>query len=304
MRLRPWSLALLMLLSCSVIFVALEWRRQSRDFSDAALLSRLPDTEGTIAYLNVSALRASGLLDMIAGSRTNEEPEYQAFVRTTGFDYRDNLDSVLANLRSDASLFLLRGRFSWEQIGEYLRANEGKCLNGVCWMEVRKGRYLSVMPLAPDVMALGVGNNKGVVYEAQEVRPGKAKWGVPKEPFWVRFSAGQLSEPGSLPEGTRAFASAVRGARNVVLGVAPEGQGLEARMRAEFDSAKEAADRRAELEKATELLRSFFARDRQQPSPTDLSGLLTVGRFEQQQTDVNGFWPLDRTILQRLVAGL
>lgn len=304
MRLRPWSLALLMLLTCGVIFAVLEWRRQTRDFSDEALLARLPDSEGTIVYLNVSALRASGLLDMIAGSRTNEEPEYQAFVRTTGFDYRDNLDSALANLRSDASLFVLRGRFSWEQIGDYIRANEGKCLNGVCWMEVRKGRYLSVMPLSPDVMALGVGNNKGVVYEAQELRPSKAHWSVPKDPFWVRLSAGQLNEPASLPEGTRAFASAVRGARNVVFGVAPDGQGLQARMSAEFTSAQEAAERRAELEKATDLLRSFFSRDRQQPSPTDLSSLLTIGKFEQQQTDVKGYWPLDRSILQRLVAGL
>lgn len=293
-----------MLLCCGVVFAFLEWRRRSRDFSDEALLSRLHDEDGTIVYLNVNTLRASGLLDIIAGSRTNEEPEYQAFVRTTGFDYRDNLDSVLANLRSDASLFLLRGRFSWEQIGDYIRVNEGRCLNGVCWMELRKNRYLSVMPLSPNIMAVGVGDNKGVVYEAQESRPHRAAWAQPGEPFWVRIPASQLNQSKSLPEGTRAFASAVRGARHVLLGVAPEGQGLEARMRAEFASPKEAADRRAELEQATELLRKFFARDQQKPNPADLSGLLTVGRFEQKQTEVNGFWPLDRTILERLVAGL
>lgn len=292
-----------MLILCGSTWMILEWKRQTRDFSDAALMARLPGPDGTLAFLNVQALRESGLLEMIAGSRTTEDPEYKAFVSQTGFDYRDNLDAVFASFLSDANLFLLRGRFSWEQISEYIRSNQGGCLNGVCWMEVKKGRYLSVLPLAPDVLALGTGDNKGVAYEALTVHERPA-WKPSSEPFWVKLSAEQLSDPRKLPEGTRAFATAMRGARSVVLGVAPGGSALEARLRAEFATSDEAAARRGELEQATSLLQKFFARDRQTPSPADLSGMLTSGRFEQDKSEVRGVWPLDRALLERVVGGM
>lgn len=293
-----------MLLLCGAIFGILEWRRRTRDLSDLALLSRLPDNEGVTAYLNVAILRENGLLDMLAGSRTDEEPEYRAFVQQTGFDYRESLDAVMANIRPEASLFIVRGRFSWDQISTYIKANQGKCFNGVCWMEVRRGRFLSILPISTGVVAIGTGQNRGVVYDVQEPRAGHS-WQPPADPFWVRLPADQFNDPKRLPEGTRSFASAVRGARSVVIGVAPGGaQGLEAHLRAEFASPVEASSRRAELEQATGLLQKFFARDGQTPSTADLSGMLTAGRFEQAETTVRGAWPLHRALLERVVSGL
>ena len=301
MRLRPWFLALIMLGACSAILGLLEWQRRTRDISDAALLARLPDKEGSSAYLNVQALRQSGLLDAIAGNRAEEEADYQAFVRFTGFDYRDDLDAVLAHFSPDFSLFLMRGRFSWEQIGTFMRAHDARCLNGVCSMRFSRGGFLSAMPLAPDIIAFGIGGHRTVVYSALQIRETRKQ--PPPEPFWIEFSEGFLKSGARLPEGTRAFASAVAGARSVFVSVSPNGANLEAMMRATFSTADEATTHRVLLEENTSLLQKFFDRDKQKPGQGDIGAMLVSGRFEQQQGNVIGRWPLDRNLFRRVLEG-
>jgi hypothetical protein len=302
MRIRPSVLALAMLGVCLAVFGLLEHQRRNRDFSDAALLARLPGDEGSCAFLNIQALRQSGLLDTIAGNRAEEEAEYQAFVRNTGFDYRQDLDAVWAHFAPDSNLFILRGRFSWDQLGSYMKNNEGKCLNGVCSIPIRRGLFLSAMPLAPGVIAIGTGSNRTVVYAALQHRATPVST-LPAEPFWIELSENYLKNSSGLPEGTRAFASAVSGAKHVFLSVSPGGSSLEAKLRATFATAQDAASRRDNLEKATGMLRTFFERDKQRPQSGDFSSTLLAGKFEQQQENVIGHWPMDLQLLQRIVSG-
>lgn len=301
MRIRPWLLALLMLSACAALIGSLEFLRRSRDFSDAALLERVPSDEGVTAFLNVNALRQSGWLEVIAGSRANEDAEYQAFTRATGFDYREDLTTVVANLGVENNLFVLRGRFDWNQISGYLRDNGGKCVNSVCGMETKKGQYVSVMPLAEDILAVGTGVTDRVVYAANIIHP-RGKAAIPTEPFWVEFSPAFLQDPRRLPAGTRSFVSALADAQRVLvaLGPAREGPAIEARLQAWFATEPQAAAQRLKLEETTDTLRKFFSRDRQKPNQGDLSGVLTAGRFAQNRFEVTGVWPLDRAVFESL----
>jgi hypothetical protein len=302
MRIRPSVLALAMLGLCLAVFGLLELQRRNRDFSDAALLTRMPADDGSCAFLNIQSLRQSGLLDTIAGNRAEEDAEYQAFVRNTGFDYRQDLDAVWAHFAPDFNLFILRGHFSWDQLGSYLKDNEGKCLNGVCSIPIRRGLFLSAMPLAPGVIAIGTGTNRNIVYAALQRRATPVS-AVPVEPFWIELSENYLKNSSGLPEGTRAFASAVSGAKHVFLSVSPGGTSLEAKLSATFATAEDAASRRDNLEKATVMLRTFFERDKQRPQSGDFSSTLLAGRFEQQKESVIGRWPLDPQLFQRIVRG-
>jgi len=294
-----------MLSACGLLVGGLEWLRRSRDFSDTALLERVPTEEGVTAYLNVKAMRQSGWLDAVAGSRTNEDAEYQAFVGATGFDYREDLTTVVAHLGLERNLFVLRGRFDWNQISGYLRGNGGKCLNSVCGMETKKGQFVSVMPLAPDILAVGTGLNDRVVYEANNIHArGKAL--VPSEPFWVELSRAFLQDPRHLPAGTRAFITTLAEAQRVVVALGQDAQGttaIEARMQASFATEPEAAAQHLKLEETTAMLRKFFSRDRQQPNSGGLSGVLTAGRFARKQTVVTGVWPMDRAVFESLFGG-
>ena len=46
--------------------------------------------------MNAAALRDAGMLDAILGNTVNEEADYRDFVSQTGFDYKTDLDQVLA----------------------------------------------------------------------------------------------------------------------------------------------------------------------------------------------------------------
>ena len=304
MRIRPWLLAAIMLTFCSCIFLMLEWRRRSRDFSDPALLMRLPDKEGSCLYLNIQALRQAGLLEAIAGQRADEEAEYRGFVRVSGFDYRDDLDAVMVHFGLDFELYIARGRFQWEQISRYLKSYgpDVRCSNGVCSIPVSNGRYLSAMPLSDGVVAIGVGPNRTVVYSAFALRQHRISQ-LPAAPFWVELSEDFLKNPRRLPEGTRAFVSAVNSARHVFISVKPSGGGLEARLLASFSSTAEAAARRTQLEESTTLLKKFFERDNQQPQASNIASALVSGAFEQKDTEVVGRWPVPSALFQKVVAG-
>ncbi len=303
MRMRPWLLVTLILSACAILLGGLEWSRRGRDFSDAVLLERVPSEEGVTAFLNVKALRQSGWLEAIAGGRANEDVEYQAFVRATGFDYREDLTTIVANFGPENNVFVLRGRFDWQQIYGYLRDNGGKCVNSVCGMESKKGFFVSAMPLAEDVLAVGTGISDRVVYTAQTIHP-RSRTPIPSEPFWVELSKAYLQDPRRLPDGTRAFLSALSGAQRVTLGLGESKAGsphpIEARLHAWFATLPEATAQRAQLEATTETLRKFFSRDRQRPNTGDLSGVLTSGRFGQNQTEVTAVWPIERAIFEKL----
>jgi hypothetical protein len=57
---------------------------------------------------------------------------------------------------------------------------------------------------------------------------------------------------------------------------------------------------RNQLELQTKLLKLELARERQQPNPADLTGLLTAGSFQVVNRHVIGTWPVRNELLKTL----
>ncbi len=60
---------------------------------------------------------------------------------------------------------------------------------------------------------------------------------------------------------------------------------------------------RRQLTNTTELLEKMLERDHMKPNPADLSGVLTAGKFQQQDQRVTGVWPVERAFVENLVNG-
>ncbi len=266
---------------------------------------RLPfQQDGVQLYMNVRSLREAGMLDLLAGSKSAEETEYRGFVEATGFDYREDLDAVLGSFRDGRSAFVLRGRFDWEQIRRYCMAQGAKCVNGYCDMETKHpGRYVSLFMVHPRVLAIGFSVDTYLAYSMQQVRPLRAGFEFPPQPFWISLSGSVLDKIESFPPGARAFASAAKGADRVTLGLGAAKDGLEAELRASFAAPAQAEGMKTQMEASTAMLRRFFARDNQQPNPKDLSGILTSGTFQQRDRVALGRWPIQWDFLRSVSEG-
>src|SRR6185436_728552 len=76
----------------------------SRPYNASRLMQMLPRDRSVHVYVNLKAMRSSGILDAIAGASTLEEPEYKKFVAETGFNYKTDLDGVAVAFR-DGDVF-------------------------------------------------------------------------------------------------------------------------------------------------------------------------------------------------------
>jgi hypothetical protein len=88
-----------------------------------------------------------------------------------------------------------------------------------------------------------------------------------------------------------------------LLSLGPREQQFEARLSVTCRSAADAIALAGQLQHATSLLRDTIARENQKPNPTDLSGVLTAGVFEQAGRRVVGHWPLPPVFLESLTGG-
>jgi hypothetical protein len=75
---------------------------------------------------------------------------------------------------------------------------------------------------------------------------------------------------------------------------------FDVRLDAQCPSEPTAEVTRNQLEIQTKMLRLELARERQQPNPADLSGLLTSGTFQIVDKHVIGNWPVSRELLKTL----
>lgn len=272
-------------------------------------MSWLPSEDAVLAWVDVGALRSSGILDLFSGSKAAEELEYRDFVTQTGFNYRDDLQVVALALRSDPGthdrdLFAIaRGNFDWKRIYQYAKAHGGDCAQGFCRVPgSRPGRYLSFYPLRSNLIGLAVTPDP---YGALLVgrRPGRKPLTVPAQPVWMMVSGSALRSKDLLPEGTHAFATALQGSDQVSFSLASSGDHLELNMDAHCGTVDDASGLLVKLEQTTETLRKWIAREHQTANPADLSGVLTSGSFRREDRRVLGSWPIQRAFLEAVANG-
>jgi len=302
-RFRPWQLAIMVVALCVAAVAVARWWRVSSLYDAARLVSTLPVERATVVYLDTGQLRRSGLLDLLAGSKAIEEPDYRKFVDETGFDYRTDLDAVAAAfLRGDVYL-ALRCRFNWRQLSKYAREQGGTCVNTVCNMPASTpDRYISFYPLQSDILALAVtADQRGV----SMIGPGQ--WTsapqIPAEPIWISAPSFVFSDVKSLPEGTHSFLSPLAQAQRITFAVGPHGDRFEIRLDVTCADSQTAAALADQLTRTTDLLKKMLDRQHMAPNSQDLSGVLVAGNFEQQNQRVLGTWPVARGFIAALAAG-
>jgi len=282
------------------------WRAHSRPVDALSLLESLPPDQATHVYIDVNVLRRGGILDLIAGSKAAEEPDYRKFVEQTGFDYRTDLDAVAAAFFHNDVYFVLRGRFQWKKLAQYAASQGGQCAGGTCSMAgSTPQRHISFYELRSGVLALAVSAaERGV----NMIGPNQWKTSpkLPAEPVWISAPSFAFADVKDLPEGTHAFLSPLARAQHVIFAVGPaaaEGKALQIRLEVACDSPETAAAVAGQLTQTTDLLKKMLVRDHMTPNKSDLSGVLVAGNFQQKDKTVTGTWPLDSSFVESLASG-
>ena len=300
-RPKPWLLALVVLVLGAAAFGVFLWLRHSSTYDAGRLLALLPADRATLVSIDTEALRKSGLLGLVAGSKAAEEADYRKFVEQTGFDYRTDLDAVAAAFVDGRVYTVLRGRLQWAKLRAYAQSQDGECRESVCSMPGSSSeRNISFYEVTSNVLALAVSPDlRGVTL----VGPGSRKIPTPPDPLWISVPAAAFSRLDAFPDGTRAFLSPLARAEKITFAMGPQGERLELRLQVECKTAEAAADLAKQLSGVTGLLKDMIGRAHMTPNPRDLSGVLVAGRFEQKGLTVVGTWPIERGFIEALASG-
>jgi hypothetical protein len=267
------------------------------------LIQYLPRDQAAHVYIDVTALRSSGLLDLLAGSKTEEESEYRHLVERTGFDYRMDMDAVAAAFMRGSTYLVVRGRFDWKRLSDYARSENGSCRNTVCLMPGSSTeKRISFYPLKSNILALAISSE-----ERGSDMIGPNQWPtpprLPSEPVWISIPSYMFSDVTQMPSGTHSFLSPLAQAQQVTFAIGPRDQRLEIRMDVTASSPQAAESLAKQLTSTTDLLQKMITRQHMTPNAGDLSGVLVSGRFEQQDRRVTGSWPVERRFVEALASG-
>ncbi|MGD1096228.1 MAG: hypothetical protein ABSB35_30080 [Bryobacteraceae bacterium] len=299
-RFQPWQLALLVILMCAAVLILTERHYASRTINEADLVQYLPPDQAVHVYIDVNALRGGGLLDLLAGSKAAEEPDYRRFVEQTGFDYRTDLEAVAAAFVHDDTYLVVRGHFEWKRLNDYARAQGGSCRNVACTMPANTpGRHISFYPIQSGILALAVSKEERGI-DMIGPRQWKKPPTLPAEPVWVSVPSYMFTDVSNLPAGTHAFMTPLAQAQGVTFAVGPQGQGFQVRVDVECASPESGAALAAQLTSTTDLLRKMIEREHMTANPRDFSGVLTAGKFQQEGSRVVGTWPIERGFFEDL----
>ena len=300
-RFRPWQLAALLILVCIGLVLALRYIRQDRTPAVRELAAWLPPGPGTLVYIDVAALRDSGILETLVGSRLTEEAEYRQFVEGTGFDYKSDLNQLLVKFTPDERFFVVSGHFDWKKlIGYAEHASGGTCNNGFCRVSGSvPNRNISFYAVRRDMMALASAPDVWAAYKIKRQSSHPAA-GVPAEPVWVSLPGSAVQALSRMPEGTRAIARALEPAENVLFSLGPANERFQLSVDVTCKTAEDAAILKAQLEGLTATLQKMIARENQKPSVSDLSGVLTAGTFERRDRHVLGRWPIEAAFINSI----
>ena len=303
-RLQIRWVAALLLLVCALVAGGTYWFRTHRDARPSNLVLYLPAANASVVYIDVDALRRSGILNLVAGSKAVEDADYKQFLTDTKFDYRQDLDTVAAAFKDGKVYFALRGRFHWSNLKDYAVRQGGSCHDEFCVLPgSQPTRRISFYPLKQDVMAMAIGPDDLGAYQVSSKAQGLAPV-PPKEPVWALIPAIELQRMDSLPAAARAYVPALQGAEQIVFSVSADAnKQLQLGVQATCKDPTAASTLLAQFANITNALRQELAKAHQKADPADLSGVLVAGSFRRSDREVYGAWPIPRALLDALAAG-
>ena len=293
-----------LLLACVLAAGGVYWFYRTRSLARPSdLVSLLPAANASVVYIDVTAMRHSGILNMVAGSKAVEDADYQQFVNETKFDYRQDLDALAGAFKDGKVYFAVRGRFHWKNLQDYAARQGGSCHGNFCVIAgSQPSRRISFYPLKSDVLAMAVGPDDFAAYQvaAQSGKPALTVT-APKEPVWAVIPASALQQMDSLPAAAKAYVPALLGAEQIVFGIGADSSNqLQLSVQVTCKDASAASALLAQFDATTKALRELLARRRQKPDPADLSAVLVAGSFRSDQRQVYGAWPIPKAFVDAI----
>ncbi len=141
----------------------------------ADMVRHLPSNEGIVLVVD------RAVIAQLAGEAGGEEPEYREFIEKTGFDFRKDLDRIVAVIGEPASYYVASGRFDWKKISAYA----GNCVKDVCAMPASQPeRWISLTRLSGNTMAIAVSPVQFAVTSMEVSRTPIVEWR--DTPLWIR----------------------------------------------------------------------------------------------------------------------
>ncbi len=270
--------------------------------SDLVVL--LPTSNASVVYIDVNALRRSGILDLLAGSKAVEDADYQQFVNETKFDYRQDLDAIAAAFKDGKVYFALRGRFHWKNLKDYAARQGGSCHSDFCVVAgSQPNRRISFYPVKHDVLGMAIGPDDFAAYQVTS-QSAKLALAPPAQPMWALIPAAALQTMDSLPAAAKAYVPALQGAEQILLSVGadPTNQ-LQFGVQVTCKDATAASALLTQFEGTTSALNRAFSKANRKPDPADLSGVLVAGTFHRSERQVYGAWPIPRAFVDAIAGG-
>jgi hypothetical protein len=269
-------------------------------FDQRMLLSRFPAEDALAISVDLAGLRAAGLLEE---SKIALEPEYKQFLDGTGFDYRRDLDSAVASFSRSGNYFIARGRFKWAKLRDYAQREGGSCYRDLCRIQgSRPERHISFLPLRDDAIALAVSTNDLAATLLTKTGP-PVTAAIPAAPVWLSVPGAELRRQDALPPQMHLMLSALTSADRLVITLGPTGGGIEARMDATCRTLEEARILESQLRSTTAILKESLPHDKT-VTDDEVGALLTAGSFDQTGLRVTGRWPVRKSLLDALTAGI
>lgn len=284
--------------------------RNRNEWSPGDMARSLPQKDSVIAYANIAAIRSSGLLQSVFGSKSVEELDYRKFVDDSGFDYKSDLDRVAIAFQRSSRFVIAVGRFNWPRIKNYALQSGAECRNAVC--EV-KGKPLenstSFYPLHGSAIALASTPNGGGAYSIADTylppQPDE-DWSATSAPVWILVPGAVFRDQSALPTGAKIFSSALAASDRTLFSIEPSADGHQytLRMRVTCSNEQDTRNILKQLTEATDLLRKMILRDNLKPKPSDLANLLSNGKFAlESPMKINGEWPLELALIRSIAEG-
>ncbi len=269
-------------------------RESAAFFATPALLGRFPVEDATVVRLDFESLRQAGLL---GESKAPLESEYKEFLDGTGFNYRKDLDLVVATISASGTFFIAKGRFDWDKLQSYAVRHGGSCFESLCRAQGSlPERKISFVRLRADAIALAVSTDElAATRLANQGPPVTAQ--LPEGPAWLSVPGIWLRRGGFVPPGLKLALSGLVNADRMVVRLVPsaDGAGIVGQMDATCRSAQDARVLASQLRVAATTLGS---------NTDDLAKALAGGKFEATGAVVTGKWALDRGIIDTLTTGI
>ncbi|MEP6961238.1 MAG: hypothetical protein ABI995_04125 [Acidobacteriota bacterium] len=291
----------------SVLMGASAYWFYTRPYDAIRMVEMLPPDRSVHVYIDFGLLRSAGILDVLAGSKQMDDPGYKKFVDESGFDYRKDLDALSVAFRDGDVYYAARGRFNWTKFAAYAPSHGGSCDRFLCKTPgTEPGRDVSYYMPRSDVLAVATSRTATA---GDMVAPGSWQnppYISPTVGVWVSAPPFAFTDLTKLPSGTRSFVSPLAQALGTTfsLGAAPAGGAFQLTMNVLTRTPDDATKLVKQLTEVTGLLVKMLAREKMQPSPSDLSGVLSSGRFESKADQVTGTWPISRAFVESLASSV